>query len=113
MGQIQKNHGNNAREWAEQVADEIRGVPFPSQKNWMENEDFQKWYRRLAKPQPVVQDRCELYYLSKDIASRREKDRKRSAMLYSKKMKEEMKPMEVLRCAVHGAEKEVCIPISK
>ena len=98
--------------WAGQVADEVRGVPFPSQKAWMENVTFQNWYRRLAGPQPAVLEFCQLHFLAKDTACRGEKDRKRSAMLYKEKMKDDMKPRRVVRCAVH-AKREHCIPLGK
>jgi hypothetical protein len=98
--------------WAGQVADEVRGVPFPLQKPWMENDTFQKWYRRLAAPQPEVFEFCQLYFLAKDTAFRGETDRKRSAMLYKEKMKDDVKPKRVVRCAVH-AKREHCIPLGK
>ena len=79
----------------------------------MENDTFQKWYRRLAAPQPEeVFEFCQLYFLGKEMACRGETHRKRSAMLYNEKMKDDMKPKRVVRCAVH-AKLEHCIPLGK
>jgi hypothetical protein len=119
MDQIEaSNVGKPEHFWAAQVADEVRGVPFPLQKTWMDNDTYRAWYKRLAKPQSTVFNVCELFFLARDTALRSKKDRARSAMLYDKKMKNDMKPMRVVRCAVHAndaAEGKMgpCIPLGK
>ena len=119
MDQIQaSNDGKPEHLWAAQVADEVRGVPFPLQKTWMDNDKFEKWYHRLGAPPSNVDNECKLYRLAKDTARRSIQDRKRSAMLYEKKMKNDMTPMRVVRCAVHANDAEEgkmgpCIPLGK
>ena len=106
------NEGKPERLWAAEVADEIRGVPFPMQKTWMDNEKFKKWYERLGKPPSNVKKDCNLFRLAKETARRSIANRNRSSMLYEKKMENDMTPMRVVGCAVH-ANDEPCIPLGK
>jgi hypothetical protein len=67
MDQIQASNVDKPEQfWADQVADEVSGVPFPLQKTWKDNDAFQDWYQRLAAPQWTVLDVCQLYFLAKE-----------------------------------------------
>ena len=116
MDQIQaSNVGKHEQLWASQVADEVRGVPFPLQKTWRDNDNYREWYKRLAQPQSIVYDVCQLYFFAKDTAARSKDHRDRSRLLYEKKMENDMKPMRVVTCANHPNDAEMgpCIPLGK
>jgi hypothetical protein len=100
---------------AEEVADEIRGVPL-SEETLMEKKEVGEWFKeKITCPQELIPDCCQYQFLAENTASRSSKaQQQRSAKLYQKKMGGDVKPMEVMQCGAHvNGGRGHCLPMSK
>jgi hypothetical protein len=103
--------GHNAT--AEEVANAISGVPMWKE-TLMEKRALGEWFETkiLCPPEQIPSD-CQYHFLAINADSRGMSQRMRSAMLYDRKMKEEVKPMEFVQCSVHSDEAAPWMKMSK
>jgi hypothetical protein len=114
MEEINERLINNTAEWAEKVAEEIRGVPL-SKETLMEKNELGNWFQeRIMCSQGPIPESCQYTFLAQNAALLSKAQQQRSAKLYQKKMGEDIKPMEFMQCGVHlNGKGGHCLPMSK
>jgi len=96
------------------VAETIHGVPMWDGKSLMEKETKADWLRQCILCQAkAIPEECQYKYVEEEAAIMSEYFRERSRYLYEKKKKEEEKPLELLRCFVHGEKQQTILELSK
>jgi hypothetical protein len=95
----------------EEVADAIRGVP-KSRDALMEKTELNDWFvEHILRHPDTIPDDCQ-YKCLEELSLLNPGPAFRSKMLYEKKMKEEVIPMEVVRCHVHNKKKPTFLKLS-
>ena len=84
----------------DEIAEAIRGVPMFGSPPLMDKEEMKS--SDIFGPPEEIPDDCEYEYIERDCALLNEELRNRSKKLYDDRKKEEVKPLKILKCFVHG-----------
>jgi hypothetical protein len=115
MNEIKVRLADDTKQMAEEVAEEIRGVPL-SEGTMMEKKEFCKWFQEnITCAQEAIPDDCEYVRMAEHTEWKSSlAQQERSAKLYEKKMGGEGKQNEVVKCGAHGnGSGGNCLPMSK
>jgi hypothetical protein len=97
----------------EEVANAISGVPMQGE-TLMEKKSLKEWFREeILCPPEQIPVTCQYPGIAMHARSQEKNKQKRSARMYSNKMKAEFKQVKVVECCVHPQETGTSLEMSK